>query len=162
MFQLVFFTLFTFGFTASQGKEVICNTTDLELSYSFCDSVSHVFFFRIYPCFFSPGEWSATLFWIPRSDIIFLKGTLSVWYNAAKVLDSKHVVCHGFDDDYSFCGTLKGETMNTTIRLSGLRIKFLKGIYTIIIRGFSDHSEENLLICLNATMTIKEKMESFS
>ncbi|EMP32277.1 hypothetical protein UY3_10575 [Chelonia mydas] len=42
------------------------------------------------------------------SDIIFLEGSMDLWYDAANVFQGKEVICHGFDDDYSFCGTLKG------------------------------------------------------
>uniref|UniRef100_A0A8C8RTS5 Lymphocyte antigen 96 n=1 Tax=Pelusios castaneus TaxID=367368 RepID=A0A8C8RTS5_9SAUR len=157
MFQLVFFTLFTSGLTESQGKEIICNNSDIELSYSFCDSVAHRFSFRLLPCSINEQPWFATIFWIPRSDIVFLRYLLSSWYNGAKLLDIKKDVCSGFDDDYSFCGSLKGETINTTVRFSGLKITLKEGIYTIVLRGFSDHSEENLLMCVNSTLTIKRE-----
>ncbi|CAM5089719.1 unnamed protein product, partial [Eretmochelys imbricata] len=126
MFQLVFFILFTSRFTESQGKKVLCRSSDVEISYSFCDSVDHVFFLGIVPCSFSEGRWKITLLWIPRSDIIFLEGSMDLWYDAANVFQGKEVICHGFDDDYSFCGTLKGETVNTTFELSGLKMQLPK------------------------------------
>ncbi|XP_026515437.1 lymphocyte antigen 96 [Terrapene carolina triunguis] len=155
MFQLVFFILFTSGFTESQGKKVLCSSSDVEISYSFCDSMDHVFFLSIVPCSFREGRWKVTLLWIPRSDIIFLESSINVWYDAGNVLELKEVICSGFDDDYSFCGTLKGETINTTFEFSGLRMKLLKGIYTIFLRLFSGPSEKNLLLCTNVTLLIK-------
>uniref|UniRef100_A0A674IDV4 Lymphocyte antigen 96 n=1 Tax=Terrapene triunguis TaxID=2587831 RepID=A0A674IDV4_9SAUR len=92
MFQLVFFILFTSGFTESQGKKVLCSSSDVEISYSFCGKF-HQFMF----CLFLIG-----------SDIIFLESSINVWYDAGNVLELKEVICSGFDDDYSFCGTLKG------------------------------------------------------
>ncbi|XP_065256278.1 lymphocyte antigen 96 isoform X2 [Emys orbicularis] len=155
MFQLVFFILFTSGFTESQGKKVLCSSSDVEISYSFCDSMDHVFFLSIVPCSFREGRWKVTLLWIPRSDIIFLESSINVWYDAGNVLEWKEVICSGFDDDYSFCGTLKGETINTTFEFSGLKMKLLKGIYTIFLRLFSGPSEKNLLLCTNVTLLIK-------
>ncbi|TFK10920.1 E3 ubiquitin-protein ligase RNF216 [Platysternon megacephalum] len=155
MFQLVFFILFTSGFTESQGKKVLCSSSDVEISYSFCDSMDHVFFLSIVPCSFSKSRWKATLLLIPRSDIIFLEVSVNVWYDDANVLERKEVICSGFDDDYSFCGTLKGETLNTTFEFSGLKMKLPKGIYTIFLRLFSGPSEKNLQLCTNVTLLIK-------
>ncbi|XP_038244357.1 lymphocyte antigen 96 isoform X2 [Dermochelys coriacea] len=155
MFQLVFFILFTSGFTESQGKKVLCGSSDVEISYSFCDSMDHVFFLSIVPCSFSESRWKVTLLWIPKSDIIFLEGSMDLWYDAASILQWTEVICHGFDDDYSFCGTLKGETVNTTFELSGLKMPLPKGIYTILLRLFSVLSEKNLLLCMNVTLLMK-------
>ncbi|XP_034619036.1 lymphocyte antigen 96 isoform X2 [Trachemys scripta elegans] len=155
MFQLVFFILFTSGFTESQGKKVLCSSSDVEISHSFCDSMDHVLFLSIVPCSFSESRWKVTLLWIPRSDIIFLESSIHVWYDAANLLEWKNVICSGFDDDYSFCGTLKGETLNTTFEFSGLKMKLPKGIYTIFLRLLSGPSEKNLLLCTNVTLLIK-------
>ncbi|XP_075776614.1 lymphocyte antigen 96 isoform X2 [Pelodiscus sinensis] len=141
MLQLVFFTLFTSGFIESQGRKVFCESSELKISYSFCDSVAHVFLVTIVPCSFSQRNWKGTVFWIPRSDIIFMKVRIELWYNTAKVLDSKHIVCHGFDDDFSFCGTLKGETVNTTFHMSGVRTTFLKMIESLCYKTFHMKSQ---------------------
>nr|XP_005306836.1 lymphocyte antigen 96 isoform X1 [Chrysemys picta bellii] len=133
MFQLVFFILFTSGFTESQGKKVLCSSSDVEISYSFCDSMDHVLFLSIVPCSFSESRWKVTLLWIPRSDIIFLESSIHVWYDAANLLEWKKVICSGFDDDYSFCGTLKGETLNTTFEFSGLKMKLPKVLAKVYI-----------------------------
>ncbi|XP_037748345.1 lymphocyte antigen 96 isoform X1 [Chelonia mydas] len=136
MFQLVFFILFTSGFTESQGKKLLCRSSDVEISYSFCDSMDHVFFLGIVPCSFSEGRWKITLLWIPRSDIIFLEGSMDLWYDAANVFQGKEVICHGFDDDYSFCGTLKGETVNTTFELSGLKMQLPKTLFIVAMEDY--------------------------
>ncbi|XP_030409142.1 lymphocyte antigen 96 isoform X3 [Gopherus evgoodei] len=85
-----------------------------------------VFFISIVPCSFSESHWKVTLSLIPRNDIIFLEGSVNVWYDAANILEQKKVICSGFDDDYSFCGTLKGETLNTTFEISGLKMELPK------------------------------------
>ncbi|KAM7175244.1 lymphocyte antigen 96 isoform 2-T2 [Macrochelys suwanniensis] len=126
MFQLVFFILFTSGFTESQGKNVLCRSSEVEISYSFCGS-----------------------------DLIFLEGSVNLWYDAVNVLPLKKVICHGFDDEYSFCGTLKGETLNVTFEFSGLTMQLPKGTYTILLRLFSGPSENNLLMCMNVTLLKK-------
>ncbi|XP_043363639.1 lymphocyte antigen 96 isoform X6 [Dermochelys coriacea] len=107
MFQLVFFILFTSGFTESQGKKVLCGSSDVEISYSFCES-----------------------------DIIFLEGSMDLWYDAASILQWTEVICHGFDDDYSFCGTLKGETVNTTFELSGLKMPLPKKLFIVAMEDY--------------------------
>ncbi|XP_039381444.1 lymphocyte antigen 96 isoform X7 [Mauremys reevesii] len=67
MFQLVFFILFTSGFTESQGKKVLCSSSDVEISYSFCDSMDDAFFLSIVPCSFSESRWKVTLLSIPKT-----------------------------------------------------------------------------------------------
>lgn len=42
------------------------------------------------------------------SDIHFLKIVFDVWYDGAKALLWKELLCSGADDEYSVCGTLKG------------------------------------------------------
>ncbi|KAM9163752.1 lymphocyte antigen 96 isoform 2-T3 [Pangshura tecta] len=154
MFQLVFFILFTSGFTESQGKKVLCSSSEVEISYSFCDSMDDAFFLSLVPCSFSESRWKVTLVLIPRNDAIFLEGRINVWYDGVDILTLKKVICSGFDDDYSFCGTLKGETLNTTFEISGLKMKLQKGIYTLFLT-VSGPSEKNLLLCSNVTLLIK-------
>uniref|UniRef100_A0A8C0GK46 Lymphocyte antigen 96 n=1 Tax=Chelonoidis abingdonii TaxID=106734 RepID=A0A8C0GK46_CHEAB len=123
MLQLIFFILFTSGFTESQGKNVICNSSDVEISYSFCGSECVLWRFHQFMfCLFLIG-----------SDIIFLEGSVNVWYDARNILAQKKVICSGFDDDYSFCGTLKGETLNATFEMSGLKMKLPKVLSKVYI-----------------------------
>ncbi|XP_030409141.1 lymphocyte antigen 96 isoform X2 [Gopherus evgoodei] len=114
-----------------------------------------VFFISIVPCSFSESHWKVTLSLIPRNDIIFLEGSVNVWYDAANILEQKKVICSGFDDDYSFCGTLKGETLNTTFEISGLKMELPKGIYTLFLKLSTGPSEKILLLCRNVTLLIK-------
>ncbi|XP_072707326.1 lymphocyte antigen 96 isoform X1 [Ciconia boyciana] len=152
MFGLLFFLLFTPGVS-----EFLCMSSDLEMSYTFCDSTAHDFMFNLTPCsIMNKSVWKADLTWIPRSDITFLKAVFNVWYDSAKVLLWKEVLCSGVDDEYSVCGTLKGATFATTFDIKGSRTKFPKGNYNIILQGFSDDSENNMVICLNLTMIVKQ------
>ncbi|XP_027577845.1 lymphocyte antigen 96 [Pipra filicauda] len=152
MFGLIFFTLFTSGV-----GEFLCMSSDLEMSYTFCDSTAHAFVFNMTPCsVMKTNIWKATLNWIPRSDITFLKIVFHVWHDGDRAFHWKHLLCSGADDEYSLCETLKGETLVEEFDIKGLRIQFLKGNYNIIIQGFSDDSENNMVICLNFTMIVKQ------
>ncbi|NXR01271.1 LY96 protein, partial [Sagittarius serpentarius] len=152
MFGLFFYILFTPGVS-----EFLCKSSDLEISYTFCDSRPHTFMFSLTPCsIMNKSVWKAALTWIPRSDIIFLKIVFNVWYDNAKALQWKEVLCSGADDEFSVCGMLKGETVATTFDIKGARTKFPKGNYDIILQGFSDDSENNMVMCLNFTMIVKQ------
>ncbi|NXG58150.1 LY96 protein, partial [Hemiprocne comata] len=152
MFGLLFFVLFTPGVSES-----LCVSSDLEMSYTFCDSMAHTFMVNLTPCsIINTSVWKAVLSWIPRSDINFLKIVFNVWYNGAKALHWKEVLCSGADDKYSVCGTLKGETLATAFPIKGARIKFPKGNYKVILQAFSDDSENNMVMCLNFTMIVNQ------
>ncbi|NXY13540.1 LY96 protein, partial [Atrichornis clamosus] len=152
MFGLFFFILFTPGVS-----EFLCTSSDLEMSYTFCDFADHTFMFNLTPCsMMNKSVWKAALTWIPRSDIAFLKIVFHVWYDGAKALLWKQVLCSGADDEYSVCGMLKGETLVRAFDIKGSRTKFPKGNYSVIVQGFSDDSENNMVICLNFTMIVKQ------
>ncbi|XP_005229964.3 lymphocyte antigen 96 isoform X1 [Falco peregrinus] len=152
MFGLFFLILFAPGVS-----EFLCISSDLELSYTFCDSTAHIFMFNLTPCsIMNNFVWKAALTWIPRSDITFLKVIFYVWFDGAKAFHWKEVLCSGAaDDEYSVCRRLKGETIETTFDIKGSRTNFPKGNYDIILQGFSDDSE-NMFICLNITMIVKQ------
>ncbi|XP_013798273.1 lymphocyte antigen 96 isoform X1 [Apteryx mantelli] len=153
MFQLFLFILFTPGLS-----ELLCTSSDLEISYTFCDSIAQTFVFNITPCtMVNRSVWNVVLTWIPRSDITFLKAAFNVWYDGARALDWKEVLCSGADDEYTVCGALKGETVATTFDIKGARVTFPQAKYIIIVQGFSDDSEKNMLVCLNITMTVKRE-----
>ncbi|XP_057219934.1 lymphocyte antigen 96 [Malurus melanocephalus] len=152
MFGLLFFILFTPGVS-----EFLCSSSDLEMSYTFCDSIGHAFMFNLTPCTLrNKPVWKAGLTWIPRSDIPFLKIVFHVWYDGARAFHWQELLCSGADDEYSVCGMLKGETLVSEFDIKGSRIKFPKGNYSIIVQGFSDDSENNTILCLNFTMTVKQ------
>ncbi|XP_004175293.1 lymphocyte antigen 96 isoform X1 [Taeniopygia guttata] len=152
MFGLLLFILFSPG-----ASELICTSSDLEMSYTFCDSVAQAFMFNLTPCSVTNERvWKTALTWIPRSDIHFLKIVFNVWYDGAKALFWKELLCSGADDEYSVCGTLKGETLASAFDIKGSRIAFPKGNYNIVVQGFSDDSENNMVICLNFTMIVKQ------
>ncbi|NWI87653.1 LY96 protein, partial [Pitta sordida] len=152
MFELIFFILLTPGVS-----EFLCMSPDLEMSYTFCDSTTSNFMFNLTPCnIMNIDVWNATLKWIPRSDITFLEVVFNIWYDGARVLHWKELLCSGTDDEYSVCETLKGETLVEEFNIKGSRTNFPKGNYSVVIQGFSDGSENNMVICLNFTMIVKQ------
>ncbi|NXU01181.1 LY96 protein, partial [Buphagus erythrorhynchus] len=159
MFGLFFFILFTPGVS-----EFICTSSDLDMSYTFCGNPAHGLSLYMQTCdslgvfaFWSSGlEKIQVFYWKERSDIHFLKIVFKVWYDGARSLLWKELLCSGADDKYSVCGTLKGETLVSAFDIKGSRINFPKGNYSIIVQGFSDDSENNMLICLNFTMIVKQ------
>ncbi|NXI91672.1 LY96 protein, partial [Psophia crepitans] len=152
MVGLFLFILFTPGVS-----EFFCTSSDLEMSSTFCDSTRHDFMFNVTPCsIMDTSVWKASLTWVPRNDITFLKVIFNVWYDGVKALHWKDVLCSGADDEYSVCGALKGETVATSFHIKGARTRFPKGNYIIILQGFSDDSENNMLICVNFTMIVKQ------
>ncbi|OWK55524.1 Lymphocyte antigen 96 [Lonchura striata] len=176
MFGLILFILFTPGVS-----ELICTSSDLEMSYTFCDSMAQAFMFNLTPCSVTNEHvWKAALTWIPRSDIHFLKIVFNVWYDGAKALFWKELLCSGADDEYSVCGTLKGgwcentwcnQPMQTGFYLYNLHLAWqtseqailplqnaIEGNYSIVVQGFSDDSENNMVICLNFTMIVKQDL----
>ncbi|NXJ96417.1 LY96 protein, partial [Corythaixoides concolor] len=121
------------------------------------DSTAYAFMFNLTPCgIMNKSVWKLALTWIPRSDITFLKAVFNIWYDGAKALHWKEVICSGADDKYSVCGRLKGETIAAAFDIKGARTKFPKGNYKIILQGFSDDSENNIVLCLNFTMIVKQ------
>ncbi|NXX85458.1 LY96 protein, partial [Urocolius indicus] len=152
MFGLFFFILFTPGVS-----EILCKSSDLEMSYTFCDSTAHTFMFNVTPCsLMNKSIWKAALTWVPRSDITYLKIIFKVWYDGVEALHWKEVLCSGADDEYAVCGTLKGQTLATEFDIKGSRITFPKSHYDVVVQGFSDDSENNRIICLNFTMIVKQ------
>ncbi|XP_031408745.1 lymphocyte antigen 96 isoform X2 [Meleagris gallopavo] len=121
------------------------------------DSSSHYFKFNVTPCsMLNKSVWYAAVTWIPKSDVTFLKIVFTVWYEGARALQWGEVLCSGTDDEYSLCGRLKGETIDTEFDIKGKRTLFPKGHYIVVLQAFSDDSEKNIITCLNFTMIVKQ------
>ncbi|KAM9387396.1 LOW QUALITY PROTEIN: lymphocyte antigen 96 [Phaethornis superciliosus] len=146
MFGLLLFILFTPGVSI-----FLCMSSDLEISYTFCDSIGHTFTFNLTPCsIVNKSVWRAALTWIPRSDINFLKIVFTVWYNGDKALHWKEILCSGEDDKYAECGAVKGGWCERAVPFPHL------GTYYVILQAFSDDSENNMVMCLNITMIVNQ------
>ncbi|XP_066481331.1 lymphocyte antigen 96 isoform X2 [Tiliqua scincoides] len=149
MLQLVIVILFASGSsTVVEKKQLLCRSDDLEILYSSCE-----------PCslkFENKPRWKGFFFWIPRNDITTVFGSVTLWLANRKVLEWTTNLCSGMDDGYSFCGALKGETINTTVNISGDRIDNQVGEYTAIFKAFASPTSKKLLFCMNYTL-IKKK-----
>ncbi|KAF7246193.1 Lymphocyte antigen 96 [Varanus komodoensis] len=166
------------GFT--EEKSLLCRSDDLDIFYSFCETKlayiaflhsslplqgSHevgtgknTFSFKVEPCSLKNNSvWKGFMFWIPKADLSVLTGRVSLWFQGSLSLKWNAVLCHGEDDEYSFCGTLKGETINTTVRISGAQPRYKMGKYIVIFEGFAGHFN-NLIICMNYTFVIKQNL----
>ncbi|XP_029409843.1 lymphocyte antigen 96 isoform X2 [Nannospalax galili] len=94
---ILFSTLFSPIFTESEEQLWVCNSSDTTISYTYCGR-----------------------------DIKKLYFNLFINLNSMVLPKRKEVICRGYDDDYSFCSALKGETVNTTVPFSFRGILFSK------------------------------------
>ncbi|XP_062986930.1 lymphocyte antigen 96 [Elgaria multicarinata webbii] len=157
MFQLVLI-LFLCGFTVAQEKRLLCRSDDLDIFYSYCGTGINTFSFKAEPCSLKGHSvWKGIMFWIPKADLTILTGRVALWHKGLLSLKWDVTLCHGVDDDYSFCGTLKGETINTTVRISSRQPDYKQGEYMVIFEGFSGHFE-NFIVCMNYTFVIKQRL----
>ncbi|KAB0360253.1 hypothetical protein FD755_016862 [Muntiacus reevesi] len=123
MFPFVLFSaLFSSIFTEPEEKRWVCNSSDATVWYDYCGRDIKSLYFNIY------------------------LSTKSMNFPLRK-----EVICRGYDDDFSFCRALKGETVNTTIQFSFKGIRFSKGQYNCITEAIEGNTEEKLF-CLNFTV----------
>ncbi|KAM3840757.1 lymphocyte antigen 96 [Vipera latastei] len=156
IFQLVII-LSVYGFTVAPEKQLLCTSHDIDILYSYCGSGRDTFFFSVEPCLLQDQtEWRGTIFWIPKADLTIVDARVQLQNGPLKAFKWESTVCHGVDDDYSFCGTLKGETINTTVRIRGSSTQylklFLKGEYTASLEIFTGLK---LVTCVNYTLILK-------
>ncbi|XP_027629382.1 lymphocyte antigen 96 isoform X2 [Tupaia chinensis] len=138
MFSFVLFsTLFSFIFTEPEKQHWVCNSSDVSISYTYCELAGTKGFLH--------------LFYIPRRDLKKLYFNLYISVNSMNLPKRKEVICRGFDDDYSFCKAVKGESINTTIPFSFKGIRFPKGQYRCVAEAIVGNTEE-MLFCLNFTI----------
>ncbi|XP_024896968.1 lymphocyte antigen 96 isoform X2 [Pteropus alecto] len=119
---MLFSTLFSPIFTEPAEQHWICNSSDTDIWYTYCGRDIKKLYFNLYLSF-----------------------------NSMNFPVRKEVICHGSDDEYSFCRALKGETVNTTISFSFKGIRFSKGQYRCIVEAITGYTEEKLF-CLNFTI----------
>ncbi|KAM6171783.1 lymphocyte antigen 96 [Erethizon dorsatum] len=153
MLPFMFFsTLFSPIFTEPQDHHWICNSSDANISYTYCDNKKFPISINVTPCLTLKGS-SGTLniFFIPRRDLRKLYFNLYISVNSMNLPERKEVICRGHDDVYSFCRALKGETVNATVSFSFRGIRFSKGRHTCVAEAITGDTEERLF-CLNFTI----------
>ncbi|XP_006139872.1 lymphocyte antigen 96 isoform X1 [Tupaia chinensis] len=153
MFSFVLFsTLFSFIFTEPEKQHWVCNSSDVSISYTYCDKMKYPISLNLIPCIELAGtKGFLHLFYIPRRDLKKLYFNLYISVNSMNLPKRKEVICRGFDDDYSFCKAVKGESINTTIPFSFKGIRFPKGQYRCVAEAIVGNTEE-MLFCLNFTI----------
>ncbi|XP_049998020.1 lymphocyte antigen 96 isoform X1 [Alexandromys fortis] len=107
---ILFSTLLPPTFAKSE-QQWFCNSSDTTISYTYCDNMkSYPVLITSEPCITLKGT-SGFVYvnFIPRRDLKKLHFNLSIHVNSVKVPVREEVICHGYDDDYSFCRALKGD-----------------------------------------------------
>ncbi|XP_005392134.1 PREDICTED: lymphocyte antigen 96 [Chinchilla lanigera] len=148
----LFSTLIFPAFTEPQDHHWICSSSDANISYTYCGNKEVPISINVTPCLTLKGS-SGTLniFFIPRRDLRKLYFNLYISFNSMTLPERKEVICSGYDDTYSFCRALKGETVNATVKFSFRGIRFAKGEYNCIAEAITGDMEERLF-CLNFTV----------
>ncbi|KAF6323460.1 lymphocyte antigen 96 [Rhinolophus ferrumequinum] len=119
---MLFSTLFSSIFTDPGEQHWVCNSSDVSVWYTYCGRDTEDLYFNLYLSF-----------------------------NSLNFPMRKEFVCRGSDAYYSFCRTLKGETVNTSIPFSFKGILFSKGLYRCVVEAITGNTEE-MLFCLNFTI----------
>ncbi|NP_001098426.1 lymphocyte antigen 96 isoform X1 [Sus scrofa] len=149
---MLFSTLFSSIFTEPREKMWICNSSDASLWYNYCDDMKFPISVKVEPCVTIKGtKGKLHLYYIARRDIQKLYLNLHISIKSMTLPMRKEVICREYGGDYSFCGALKGETVNTTIPFSFQGIRFSPGQYHCVVEAISGNSEE-MLFCLNFTI----------
>ncbi|XP_068090928.1 lymphocyte antigen 96 [Hyperolius riggenbachi] len=152
MFTIIIFLI---GFVPVKTKHVVCDEPNLELYYSFCGE-SFVTTAAMKPCVFNRQEYvNLSMTFIPRTNLDYVYAIFEVWHNSFKVSDATYPMCSGVDDDFSFCGALKGETIKLFKREHFPRLPDVKGVFTSKFRVFAGLKEEQI-ICIDFMLNIKE------
>ncbi|XP_023578188.1 lymphocyte antigen 96 isoform X2 [Octodon degus] len=128
---MLFSTLFSPIFTEPKDHHWICNSSDASISYTYCDDMKFPISVNVTPCLTFKGS----------------SGTLNISF----IPKRKEVICRGYDDVYSFCRALKGETVNAKVPFSYRGILFSKGRYSCVAEAITGDAEERLF-CLNFTI----------
>ncbi|XP_059111659.1 lymphocyte antigen 96 [Peromyscus eremicus] len=152
MLPFILFSTLLSPIVTESEQQWICNSSDATLSYSYCDNMKFPITITVEPCITLKGT-SGFIYikFIPRRDLKKLYFNLSINVNSVEVPTRKEVICHGYDDDYSFCRALKGETVNTAVSFSFRGILFSKGQYRCVAEAIAGDNEEKLF-CLNFTV----------
>ncbi|KAL1775943.1 lymphocyte antigen 96, partial [Sigmodon hispidus] len=133
MLPLILFSTLLSSIFSESEQQWICNSSDAIVSYSYCDNMKFPILITAEPCITLKGT-SGFLHinFIPRRDLKKLYFNLSINVNTIVMRPRREIICHGYDDNYSFCRALKGETVNTTVSFSFSGILLPKGRYTCI------------------------------
>lgn len=111
---ILFLMLLSPIFIESEKQQWICNSSDAIISYSYCDHMKFPISISSEPCIRLKGtNGFVHVEFIPRGNLKNLYFNLFINVNSIELPKRKEVVCHGYDDDYSFCRALKGGKLLT-------------------------------------------------
>ncbi|XP_029447354.1 lymphocyte antigen 96 [Rhinatrema bivittatum] len=148
----------TLMYTKASKNYLLCESSGTEIWYSVCDNVNkHPLTVNIDPCNLSRGsKYNFSFSWIPRYDLINVHGIVDVWYKSIKVSGNRYIMCTGTDDEYQFCGSLKGETIRIDTEQRFTKLKFEPGTYIAFGQIMTaDEEDEKVALCVNMTVVIK-------
>ncbi|XP_077126782.1 lymphocyte antigen 96 isoform X2 [Ranitomeya variabilis] len=147
--------LLGFGTVKSSTKYFLCDTPKMEAYYEMCDD-SFPPVIKLEGCDLSRhthGNISMKV--IPRKNIDRLYATVEIWKESVTVSVTKVELCTGVDDEFDFCGALKGETL-TILHQRKLfkRLQLVEGEYTLKAQLLVGEKRE-LLMCILGIVKIK-------
>ncbi|KAM7075506.1 lymphocyte antigen 96 isoform 1-T3 [Molossus nigricans] len=153
MFPLMLFsTLFSSTFTEPREQHLVCNSSDVSISFTYCGNMKYPISIKTEPCIQPKGSKGYLyISYIPRRDMKKLYFNLYITLNTHNLPMRKEVLCRGSDDDYSFCRTLKGETMDIKVSFSFKGMLIPKGQHRCVVEAFTGDPEK-MLFCLNFTI----------
>ncbi|XP_077349011.1 lymphocyte antigen 96 isoform X2 [Lithobates pipiens] len=108
MLKVLFFFQLLFVPMRTITKHIMCNNHAVDMFYVLCDDNNH-FSLSMDPC---TSTWKEkvnfSMTFIPRMNVDIAYATVEVWKNALKISEGRYDLCTGIDDEFDFCGALKG------------------------------------------------------
>ncbi|XP_072267146.1 lymphocyte antigen 96 [Pyxicephalus adspersus] len=154
MVTFMFFFLLLFVPVKTIRKHIVCDSPNTELYYELCGDIPEPTF-SMEPCLFNWREhvnFSVTA--IPRLDLDYLYATLEIWNDKKQFSNTRYDFCSGTDDEYTFCGALKGETIRLNFRTKLSPYPYIKGKFLGKFRVYAGQKEE-LIMCADFTLNNK-------
>ncbi|XP_069477320.1 lymphocyte antigen 96 isoform X2 [Ambystoma mexicanum] len=110
MGRCLFFSLYMFALSAVPQKHFLCRTATIDMWYVFCGNTRYAPRITMKSCDANTKfGLNGIISWIPSFDVNNMYWTVAIWYNTLKVSDHTYVLCTGTDDEFEFCGSLKGD-----------------------------------------------------
>ncbi|XP_072267144.1 lymphocyte antigen 96-like isoform X2 [Pyxicephalus adspersus] len=156
MVTFMFFFLVLFVPVKTITKHILCDSPNTELYYELCGDIYPEPTFFLEPCLFNWREHvDISVTGIPRLDLDYMYATLEIWNDDKKqVSNTRYDFCSGTDDEYPFCGALKGETIRLSTRAKLSKVPYIKGKFLGKFRVYAGQKEE-LIMCAVFTLINK-------
>ncbi|XP_053323636.1 lymphocyte antigen 96 [Spea bombifrons] len=149
LLSLILLCLLDLVFLENANMYKLCQSSTMEFYYTLCYERSKPII-SIEPCASSRQQkMNISLTWIPTMDLHRLLLTVDVWYQSAKVSETRMDICTGVDDEFDFCGKLKGETVHVRLEKGLEKFPPVKGKFTANFNLYAGEEEE-LVFCATA------------